>query len=203
MKPHILKRLILAGILLGMRLMPLTTVQILWVNMVTSVTVSLALAFEPLDPDVMKQPPRRPGAPIINAYYLWRITFVLLLIGGGTLWVTTRMHHADMDEAAVRVARTVTMQCIVLAQWFHLFSSRSFRRSFFEVPFFSNPAVFVVSGALVLLQLGITYLPFMNRIFGTAPLSPRDWIPAVVLGLAVFLIVEAEKAAMRLFERFR
>jgi len=173
-------------------------VQILWVNMVTSVTISLALAFEPLDPDVMRQPPRRPGSHLLNAYYLWRIAFVLLLIGGGTLWVTTRMNQAGMDE---KVARTITMQCIVLAQWLHLFNSRSFRRSFFEVPFFSNPAVFVVSGALFLLQLGITYLPFMNDIFKTAPLGVRDWIPAILLGLAVFLIVEGEKAVMRLLER--
>lgn len=76
--------LIIASILLG-TLMPLTPVQIPWVNMVTSVTVSLALAFEKIESRTMKRVPRSPETPLLNGYFIWRILFVSILIGGGTL----------------------------------------------------------------------------------------------------------------------
>lgn len=185
--------LIIASILFG-TMMPLTPVQILWVNMVTSVTVSLALAFEKIEPGLMKRPPRAPNVPLLSGYFIWRILFVSVLIGGGTLWMTTRLLDKGVSP---EIVRTITMQTIVLAQWFHLFNSRSIRRFAINRDFFANKAVFVVSGLLFALQLGITYLPFMNRAFGTTPLTLSDWYYPVILGFIVFVIVEIEKGVMR------
>ena len=189
--------LIIASILFG-TLMPLTPIQILWVNMVTSVTISLALAFEKLEPDTMKKPPRLPQTPLLNKYFIWRILFVSILIGGGTLLLNLYLLDKGISE---EIVRTITIQTIVITQMFHLYNSRSIRKSAFGGDFFGNKAVFVVSGLLILLQLSITYLPFMNNVFGTVSLSLHFWVYPFVFGLMVFIIVEIEKWIMRLIDK--
>lgn len=185
--------LIIASILFG-TMMPLTPIQILWVNMVTSVTVSLALAFEPAENNVMCRPPRAAKTPLLNRYFIWRILFVSVLIGGGTLLLNTILQGQGVTEEKVR---TITLQTIVVAQLFHLFNSRSIQDSAFKKGFFTNKAVFVVSALLVILQLGITYLPFMNNVFETQQLALGDWVYPVILGVVVFVVVEIEKAVVK------
>lgn len=184
--------LIIASILFG-TMMPLTPVQILWVNMVTSVTVSLALAFEKVEPDAMKRPPRSPKVPLLSGYFIWRILFVSVLIGGGTLWMNINLLEQGVSEIIVK---TVTLQTIVITQMFHLFNSRSIRKFAINKDFFNNKAVFIVSALLIVLQLGITYIPFMNNVFGTYPLEAHYWIYPLIMGIIVFFVVELEKAIM-------
>jgi calcium-translocating P-type ATPase len=191
---------IIASILFGFA-MPLTAVQILWVNMVIAVTVSLALAFEPLEPGTMKRPPRSPKTPLLSKYFVYRILFVVLLIGIGTLLLNQYLGINDASDEMMKTIRTITLNAIVLAQMFHLFNCRSVRESAFRKGFFNNNAVWVVCGILVVLQLSITYLPFMNTAFATVPIAPRDWIFPILLGVAVFFIVEVEKAVMRAIDR--
>ena len=191
--------LIMASIFFG-TLLPLTPVQILWVNMVTSITVSLALAFERLEPGTMKRPPRSPKTPLLSGYFIWRILFVSVLIGGWTLWLNVYLLNNGCCENAVK---TITLQTIVIAQMFHLFNSRSIRGNAFKENWFSNKAVWVVCGLLFVLQGAITYLPFMNTTFGTVPLELSAWKYPFILGIAVFLIVEAEKAVMRRIDKVR
>ncbi|QQK75314.1 cation-transporting P-type ATPase [Salicibibacter cibarius] len=181
--------LITAAIFLGI-MMPLTPVQILWVNMVSSVTVSLALAFEQLDKGAMTRPPRPPNTPLLSGYYIFRIIFVALLIGGGTLAMNLSMIDQGYDQAIVN---TVTLNTIVITQMFHLFNCRSELEFAFNKDFFSNKAVFVVSGLLILLQLFITYVPFMNTIFETEPLQAGYWLFPIIMGAIVFIVVEIEK----------
>lgn len=184
--------LIIASILFG-TLMPLTPIQILWVNMVTSVTVSLALAFEKIEPDVMKRPPREANAPLLNGYFIWRILFVSVLIGGGTLLMNMSLIEKGVSESIVK---TVTLQTIVITQLFHLFNSRSISKFAINKDFFSNKAVFVVTALLIVLQLGITYIPFMNNAFGTYPIEAEYWLYPLVMGVIVFVLVEIEKFIM-------
>lgn len=191
--------LIIASILFGTTL-PLTPVQILWVNMVTSVTVSLALAFEPKEDRIMRRPPRPAEEKILDAYFIWRIAFVSVLIGGMTLIMSISLTRMGYDEGVVR---TMTVQSIVLCQLFHLFNSRSIRGSAFRMHPFSNRAVLVVSALLVVLQLSVTYIPFMNGVFGTVPLPLRYWPVPLLLGMAVFLVVEGEKTFMRTMDARR
>ena len=202
--------LIIAAILFG-TIMPLTPVQILWVNMVTSVTISLALAFEKLEPGTMRRPPRSPQTPLLSSYFIWRIIFVSVLIGGWTLWINiglektlTEMGMALADKKAL--IETITLQTIVMAQMFHLFNSRSIRGNAFKQNWFSNKAVWVVCGLLFVLQGAVTYLPFMNEAFGTVPLwgdTFKYWQYPFILGIAVFFIVELEKAIMRKIDEKR
>jgi len=185
--------LIIASILFG-TMLPLTPVQILWVNMVTSVTISLALAFEKAEPDIMRRPPRPANEPLLNGYFIWRIIFVSVLIGGLTLILSVILSKAGHDQATVR---TITLQTIVFCQAFHLFNNRSLRQFALDQDFTSNKVVFVVIGLMLLLQLMVTYLPFMNRIFGTVPLGISGWFWPLLLGLIVFALVEVEKMVMR------
>ena len=187
--------LIMASILFGY-IMPLTPLQILWVNMVTSVTVSLALAFEEIEDGTMKRPPRKEKEPLLSGYFIWRIIFVSVLIGGGTLFLVQYLTAQGVDNNTIR---TVTMQTIVLSQLFHLFNCRSIHGTAFDSKFFSNKAIYIVAIILFVLQAAITYLPFMNNIFDTEPIALSFWQYPVYLGVAVFVIVEIEKWVVRKF----
>ncbi|WP_117161059.1 cation-transporting P-type ATPase [Paraliobacillus sp. X-1268] len=185
--------LIFASILFGM-VMPLTPVQILYVNMITAVTVSLAIAFEKLEAGAMERSPRGPDTKLLSGYYIFRIIFVSLLIGGGILWM-----NADLlgDGYDIAVVNTVTLHALVISQLFYLFNCRNERDFAFNKDFFSNRAAFMVSGLLLLIQLGITYLPFMNTILGTVPIDLVYWRFPLIIGASVFVIVETEKYITR------
>jgi magnesium-transporting ATPase (P-type) len=185
---------ILIAVALGW-VLPLTPVQILWVNMVTAVTLALALAFEPSEPGIMERPPRDPGARILDLQFIWRILYVSLLIGGATVAVFVIERRLGMP---IELARTVTVNTLVCAQVFYLFNSRFLQASSWRLDrLFSNPVVWFAITALVLLQLGFVYLPFMQTAFGTVSLELRHWLVPLGVGLAVFTIVEGEKALSR------
>ncbi|WP_010233490.1 cation-transporting P-type ATPase [Clostridium arbusti] len=191
--------LIMASILFG-TIIPLTPVQILWVNMVTSITVSMALAFEKMEKGAMKRPPRNSKAPLLGGYFIWRIVFVSILIGGGTLFMNVNLINRGYDLNEVR---TITLHTIVITQMFHLYNSRTIRRFAFNRDFFSNKIVFIVSALLIILQLSITYIPFMNEVFGTEYMKPSHWVFPILMGIGVFIIIEIEKFIMRRIDKIK
>lgn len=180
----------LAAVVFGMTL-PLTPVQILWVNMVVAVTLALALAFEPAEPGVMHRPPRKPGTPIMGKTMLLRVGIVSLLIGGTTI----AMFEIElMLGMAPELARTMAVNTLVVAQAFYLFNARFLKASSLNLQLlFTNRAAWIAVAVLLVLQLGFVYLPIMNLWFGTTPLEPRHWLVPVLIGLAVFLLIEMEK----------
>lgn len=180
---------LMAAILLGI-VMPITPAQILWVNMVTAVTLALAISFEPMEEKVMERPPRKAGAPILGKLFVWRISFVSFLIGGFTLAMFKYMQSLEVAE---NVARTIAVNTLVAGQLFYLFNCRKIKLPSLGKGFFSNKLAFLASGALILLQVAFVYLPFMNTFFDTQPIEARLWIYPLAAGLAVFVIVELEK----------
>lgn len=185
--------LVAMSILLGAAA-PLSPVQILWVNMVVAITLSLAIAFEPLEESTMKRPPRPANVPLLSRYYIFRVTFVSIIIGGGSLWINYML--GDFDYSTEKL-QTITLNAIVMAQLFHLYNCRTELAPAFNRHFFDNKIAFLVSALLIALQLFITYVPFMHTLFGTAPLTWGDWIYPVAFGAVVFIIVEIEKAISR------
>lgn len=184
----------LAAVVFGL-VLPLTPVQILWVNMVVAVTLALALAFEPAEPEVMQRPPRDPAASIIDAGFVWRIAFVSLLIGGATLLV---FQYAMAMGMPIEVARTMAVNTLVFGQLFYLFNSRFLRESALKLALlFSNRAVWIAVSVLVVLQLLFVYAPFMQLWFGTATVELRHWLLPLGIGVAVFLVIETEKYLLR------
>lgn len=185
--------LIMASILLGFQ-MPLEPIQILWINMVIAVTVSLALAFEPLEEGAMNRSPRPVKTPLLTPYYIFRIAFVSLLIGGGTLLFSQTTLGTDVDQAYLN---SVVLQTVVIMQMFHLFNTRNEIGFAFDRNFFKNKVAFIVSGVLIALQAFILYVPFMNTAFGTVPLGFEYWLIPVGFGILVFTLVEIEKTISR------
>lgn len=185
---------IVMAILMGLAL-PLTPVQILWVNMVTSVTLAMALAFEPPESGVMRRPPRPPQAPLLSGFLLWRIGFVALL-----LWLGTFGHFAWMQAngASDELARTIAINTLVAGQAFYLLNLRLISGPVLvggEV--FRSRPIWTAIGVLVLLQIAFTYLPWMNTLFGTTPIGVTDWARILAFGAAVFVLVEIEKHILR------
>lgn len=180
---------IMAAVLMGL-VLPITPVQILWVNMVTAVTLALALSFEPTEPGVMRRPPRDSSAAILDGYLVWRIVFVSFLIGGLTLGLYYWLKQNAYD---VETARTIAVNTLVAGQLFYLFNCRRMHGPAIDSGFFDNRAVFYASGLLILFQLMFTYAPFMNVLFGTDPHEISYWIFPLTAGGIVFLTVELEK----------
>lgn len=185
--------LVAMSILLGAAA-PLSPVQILWVNMVVAITLSLAIAFEPLEESTMKRPPRPANVPLLSRYYIFRVIFVSIIIGGGSLWINYML--GDFNYSTEKL-QTITLNAIVMAQLFHLYNCRTELAPAFNRHFFDNKIAFLVSALLIALQLFITYVPFMHTLFGTASLTWEDWIYPVAFGAVVFIIVEIEKAISR------
>ncbi|MDR4987511.1 MAG: cation-transporting P-type ATPase [Bacteroidales bacterium] len=180
---------LMAAILLG-AVMPITPVQVLWVNMVTAVTLALAISFEPMEERVMKRPPRAPDEPILGKMFLWRIVFVSFLIGGFTYWVYNHMQSLGVE---LETARTTAVNTLVAGQLFYLFNCRKIKLPALGKGFFNNKYAFIAAGALIVLQLFFVYTPFMNTFFETAPIEASYWWYPLMAGLAVFVIVELEK----------
>jgi len=180
---------IMAAVIMGIA-MPITPVQILWVNMVTAVTLALALSFEPTESGVMKRPPRDTDAAILGGYFLWRVAFVSLLIGGLTLslYYWLKGNGYEIDES-----RTIAVNTLVAGQLFYLFNCRKMHEPSLGKGFFNNKYAFYAVGILIVLQLVFTYAPFMNEWFATSPHKALYWAYPATGGFVVFLLVELEK----------
>lgn len=181
---------LMAAVILNIT-MPITAAQILWVNMVTAVTLALALSFEPAEENVMCRPPRNPDAPILGKEFLWKVVYVSIIIGFFTISVFNYLYNQiGLSE---NEARTVAVNTLVCCQLFYLFNCRKTNESAIGKDFFGNRYVFYAAGLLTLLQIGFVYLPFMNNLFDTAAIDLKYWIHPFIIGIAVFMIVEIEK----------
>jgi magnesium-transporting ATPase (P-type) len=191
---------ILVAVLFGLAL-PLDPVQILWVNLVTAVTLSLALAYEPGEPDLMDRPPRSTKNHILELIYVPPVILASLLIAGTTIGVFLYGQSLGMDRA---VTQTMAVNTLVLAQSLYLFNARHLRESSLNMRTLTgNKVVWIVLGVLLGLQLLFVYLPFMNTWFRSAPVGPSGWLIPLGLALVVFLVLEAGKAGFRAHQRRR
>ncbi|MCX7896998.1 MAG: HAD-IC family P-type ATPase [Rhodocyclaceae bacterium] len=181
---------ILAAIVMGVAL-PITPLQILWINMTTAILLGLPLAFEPKEADVMHRPPRPPQAPILDAVLVQRILLLgtLMLIGAFGLFL-----HARSEGASIEQARTLAVNVFVAMEMAFLFNCRSLTKPLWRLPPFGNPWVWGGALSMLGLQLLFTYLPIFQRIFGTAPLSLGQWGLVALGALAALVIMEIEKA---------
>ncbi len=180
---------ILAALLIG-EVLPILPVQILWINMATVAVLGLVLALEPREPDIMKRPPRNPDAPILTSALLRRVLLVgtLILIGAFGLFEWELQRNATLE-----VARTVAVNLVVFVELFYLFNSRSLTDSPFKIGLFSNRWLWLGVGAMILLQVAFTYVPFMQTIFSSAALGWDEWWRILAFGAVSFLVVEIEK----------
>jgi magnesium-transporting ATPase (P-type) len=191
---------ILCALALGLAL-PITPVQILWINMITAVALGLTLAFEPTEPGAMSRPPRPAAQPILGGRLLWRIVLVSFLFVAGAFGV---FFWAESRGMAIETARTMVVNTLVVMEIFYLFSVRFVHGTSLTLTgVLGTRAVLIGIGLVTAGQFLFTYAPFMQRIFGTRAVTFADGLAIVGVGVALLFVVEAEKRFAALVTRRR
>ncbi|SLN58340.1 cation-translocating P-type ATPase [Oceanibacterium hippocampi] len=177
------------------QLLPITPVQILWVNMITTVTLALALAFEAGEEGAMRRPPRGVGEALIGRFLAWRLVLVTVLMVAASFGLFLWQLDAG---AGIDKARTVAVNMLVAAESVYLFNTRQLEAPGWTMKgLFGGRAVLIATGAVLLMQVGFTYLPVMQTLFGVTPLGLIDWAAIAAVAVLIFLVVEIEKLAVR------
>jgi Ca2+-transporting ATPase len=171
---------------------PLLPIHILWINLVTDGLPGLSLANERAERDVMRRPPRPPKESIF-AHGMWQhILWVGLLMGGVSLLTQAWAIHTGTAHWQSMVFTVLT-----LSQLGHVLAIRSERESLFSQGVLSNRMLIVALLLTFALQMAVLYVPWLNPIFKTAPLSPGELGACLALSSVVFVGVEIEKALVR------
>jgi cation-transporting ATPase F len=188
---------ILLAVFAGLTL-PITPVQILWVNMTTAVLLGLMLAFEDKEPGIMERPPRRPETPVLTRELSVRIGLVSVML---LLCAFGLFEWALLQGQSLERARTVAVNVFVFGEIFYLFNCRSLRYSMFRLGVFSNRWLILGVTAMAGLQMLLTYSPSMNRLFGTAPIGITEWVLILTGGFIIYILVGFEKWLRRHADR--
>lgn len=183
-------------------LLAMSPSQTLWINLVASVTLSIPLAFEKMEPGAMKRKPRTLGEPVFSRFLVIRMITVALLMATGAcslfLWeyfrimgagtITSKMHLTALSEA-----QTICVTCIVFTQSFYLIGCRSLKQNLLSQGVLSNPSVYAGISVLLLLQSCFIYLPPLQKLFNSKPIDPQGWLDALLIGTLVIPLLFLEK----------
>ena len=188
---------VFAAIMIGWPL-PLGALQILWLNIITDIFPAMALALEPSAPDVMRRPPRDPEQPLITRPFVALIVWQGLLLAGVTLLAFyIGMRWYGTEGAGLRHAVTIAFMTLALAQVFHAFNARSETRSAFTVRLFTNAWLWGAVLICLLLQMAAVYVPFLQAVLHTVPLTAPDWGLITACSLTPVVVVELVKVGQR------
>ncbi|MCW9032333.1 MAG: HAD-IC family P-type ATPase, partial [Gammaproteobacteria bacterium] len=188
--------IIIAAIVMG-TMLPITPAQILWINMITAVTLALTLAFEPSEANVMQRPPRDPKKPMLSGFLIWRVLFVSLILVIGTfgLFLWERQQGTPIE-----LARTIAVNTLVMFEIFYLFSARYLLAPSLTLKgLFGNRYILYAIGLLILFQLAFTYLAPMQTLFATVAMNFDAWLRVILVASSVLFLVELEKFVIRNF----
>lgn len=187
---------IIVALFLGMAL-PVTAVQILWINLITAITLGIALAFEPTEAGTMKRPPRPRDEPLLGGELIWHIILVSTLF----LAAVFGMYAYAIDKGhPPELARTIALNTLVVLEIFHLFFIRNiYGTSLTWKAVRGTRAVWACVITVVLAQFAITYLPPLQKVFGTHAVPLLDGMLIVAVGAMFFAMIEAEKQLRLIF----
>lgn len=191
---------IVVALLAGMAL-PITAVQILWVNLITAITLGLALAFEPSEPGTMRRPPRPRDEPLLGGALVWQMvlvsTFFLAAVFGMFFYANDRGYP-------LQLAQTIAMNMLVVLQIIYLFFIRNIHGTSLTWAAAKGTRVVWISVVTVTLaQFAVTYLPPLQAIFGTAPVPLLDGMLIIAIGIVFFALIEIEKQMRLAFRNQR
>lgn len=181
---------IVVALLFGMTL-PITPIQILWINMITAVTLGIALAFEPTEANTMHRPPRSRNEPLLSGELLWHILLVSSLFLGGVYG----MYSYAIDAGySIDLARTIALNTLVVMEIFHLFFIRNiYGTSLTWEAVKGTKVVWATVIGVTAAQFAITYIPLLQAVFGTNPVPFWDGVIIFCVGIVLFIIIETEK----------
>ena len=189
---------IIVALFAGMAL-PISAVQILWVNLITAVTLGLALAFEPSEPGTMRRPPRPRDAPLLSGALVWHIALVAGLFLCAVFGLYTYAVDRGYDQA---LAQTMAMNMLVVLEIFHLFFIRNiYGTSLTWSAVKGTPVVWYCILVVTAAQFAITYAPPLQAVFGTQGVPLADGMLIVGIGAVFFALVEIEKQIRLAFRR--
>lgn len=174
---------------------PLLPIHILWINLVTDGAPSLALSAEPAEGDAMKRDPRRPDEGLFSGGMWQHIIWVGLLMGAATLFTQAyaiRTGHGHWQ--------TMVFTVLCLSQFGHVMAIKSETKSLFSGGLFTNKPLIITIILSCALQMATIYVPLMNRVFKTEPLTFSELMFTLVLSSIVFIAVEIEKLVKRRME---
>jgi calcium-translocating P-type ATPase len=186
----------------GEPLLPVSPTQILWVNLIATVTLALPLAMEPAEPDLMSRPPRPPGSPVVTRFLAARTILVSVLMTAAAVTLFLVHYDAVRDNGvavgqAMAEAQTLVVTTIVLFQVVYLLQCRSLRHTVFRIGVWSNPWVWAGIGAILALQLGFIYLPAAHDVFGSTSLDATAWLEAAATAAILIPAIAVEEAVRR------
>jgi Cation transport ATPase len=181
--------LIVAFAILTNREIPLHPTQLLWINMVSAITIQFALIFEPAEPGIMDRPPRKTGGKFMNKHDVFQMTYVAIIIALVSLIVDAYLNAQGVGEV---ISSTTMVNVLVIGKIFYLFNIRTPKLAISK-DLFSNPHAYLFIGLMLILQLILTYVPFMQGIFYTGSIGLEEWIFAIIGGSIVLIVSEIDK----------
>ena len=181
---------VVLALLAGLAL-PVTAVQILWINLITAITLGLALAFEPTETGTMARPPRARNAPILSGGLVWHVVLVATLFLAAVFGIFT---YAIDKGYPLALAQTMAMNTLVVLEIFHLFFIRNIHStSLTWAAARGTRVVWTVVLIITAAQFAVTYLPPLQEVLGTSPVPLMDGLLIVAIGAAFFALIEIEK----------
>jgi calcium-translocating P-type ATPase len=181
---------IILALILGLSL-PITPIQILWINMITAVTLGIALAFEPTEENTMQRPPRPRKEALLSGALMWHIVLVASLFLAGVFSI---YEYAILQGYSENLARTMSLNTLVVLEIFHLFFIRNmYRTSLTWKALCGTPVIWISVIAVTIGQFFVTYAPWLQSVFETEAIGVLDGLLIIVVGVIMFSIIEIEK----------
>lgn len=181
--------LIIAFTILMQKEMPLQPTQLLWINMVSAITIQFAFIFEPAEEAIMNRSPRKTNNHLLNNHDIFQMAYVSVLMALISIVTYEWLLNRDISQA---VASTVMINIVVMSKIFYLFNIRT-NQLVISKSFFSNPKAFLIILIMIILQGILTYVPFMQSIFYTDSIPMLAWGISIISGLIILVTTEIDK----------
>ena len=170
-------------------LAPLLPLQILWINLISGSLIAIPLGFEDKVGGEMKIPPQHPESKLISKGMVYRMSFLALFLGFGSVWI----FHYGYTHVPLDKARTMVLTCIAAFEWAMAIHMRSSRLTLKQIGFFTNIPLLGSIGIALLLHLTILYVPVMQGLFHTISLSFHDWLMVLIPAAVIFVVEMVRK----------
>lgn len=181
--------LIVAYAILTKQEIPLQPTQLLWINMVSAITIQFALIFEPAEDGIMDRKPRKTGSKLMNRHDVFQMTYVAILIAAVSLIIDIYLNNQGVGEV---ISSTTMVNTLIIGKIFYLFNIRTPKLALSK-ELFSNSKLFIFVGLMIVLQLILTYVPFMQDVFSTGAIGLHEWGLAIIAGALVLVVTEIDK----------
>jgi Ca2+-transporting ATPase len=172
--------------------LPLTAAQILWLNLVTDGFLDISLSMEPQEEGLLRKKWLQEKIHLVDWYMIAKMLFYAVPMAIGSIWIFLKYYQTD-----VRLARTMTLLCMAMFQWFNAWNCRSENRSLLSIGLFTNRWLIAATGFVLFLQFVLIYTPFMQYIFKTVPLSLDQWLLILSISAPIVLFDETRKMIVR------